>query len=93
MNEAEAFLGDDTATAPEFMRKLEESLYEAPRFHQQQLLPLDAQEMQVPPAPGENERLHGHSPKTRPLDPGPHFRVEVWRETKKGQRKIRIIRL
>lgn len=93
MSEAEAFLGDDAVNAPEFMRKLEKSLYEAPRFHQQQLLPLDELDMQVPSALREKGRLPQPAPKTTPLAPGPHFRVEVWRETKKGKRKIRIIQL
>lgn len=93
LNEAENFLGDDAATAPEFMRKLEESLHDAPRFHLQQLLPLDAQETEVPFPFGERERLPRPSQRSIPTAPGPHFRVEVWRETKRGQRKIRVVHL
>ena len=93
MIEAESFIGDDAATAPEFMQQLEKSLHEAPRFLQQQLLPLDAQEMDALSPFGEKGKSPRSSPKNTPTAPGPQFRVEVWRETKRGQRKIRVIKL
>lgn len=93
MSEAKDLLGDDAATAPEFMRKLEESLEQAPRFHQQQLLPLDALGMEDSLPSSEKGRLPRPSPKKPYLPPPLHFRVEVWRESKKGPRKIRVVQL
>lgn len=93
MREAEDLFGDDAATAPEFMRKLAESLEQAPRFHQQILLPLDALGMEDLLPISERGRLPHTSPKKPYLPPPPHFRVEVWRESKKGPRRIRVVKL
>ena len=93
ISEVEDLLGDEAATAPDFMRKLEESLKQAPLFHQQQLLPLDALGMDDSLPSSEKERLPRPSPKKTHLAPPPHFRVEVWRESKNGRRKIRVVQL
>lgn len=93
MSEAENFLGDDAAANPEFMLELEKSLELAPRFHQQQLLPLDERGIDDPLLHKEKERLPRPSPSGTNLAPPPHFRVEVWRESKKGLRKIRVVSL
>ena len=93
MSEAEALLGDDAATSPEFMRKLAESLEQAPRFHQQILLPLDALGPEDSLPRSEKEQLPRTFPKKPYLPPPLQFRVEVWRESKKGPRKIRVVQL
>lgn len=93
MFEVEALLGDEAATSPEFMRKLEESLEQAPRYHQQQLLPLDKPFMEDLGPSSEKGKLPRLSPNKPPAAPPPHFRVEVWRESKKGQRKVRVVQL
>jgi hypothetical protein len=93
MSEAEVFLGDEAATSPEFMQKLAESLEQAPRFHQQVLLPLDALGTEDSlPSSGKGQ-LPRTSPKRPYLPPPSQFRVEVWRESKKGPRKIRVVQL
>lgn len=93
IREVEALLGDEAATAPEFMRKLEESLKQAPRFHQQQLLPLDSASMEDLEPISDKGKLPRPFPKKLQLAPPPHFRVEVWRESKKGERKVRVVPL
>lgn len=93
MSEARDLVGDDAATVPEFMRKLEESLEQAPLFHQQQLLLLDVPGMEDSLPNSEKERLPRPSPKKPYLPPPLHLRVEVWRESKKGLRKIRVVQL
>jgi hypothetical protein len=93
MYEAESYFGDDAATSPEFMKKLEESLIQTPRFHQQIQLPLDTFESEGSLPSGEKGRLPRPS-HPKPVVPPPlAFRVEVWRDSKKEQRKIRVIQL
>lgn len=91
MHEAEALFGDDAATAPEFMKKLQESFEQTPQFPQQLPLPLDTLEQELP---GNNKERQPRPSRPKPSLPAPQqFRVEVWRESKKGQRRVRVIQL
>lgn len=93
MREAEVLFGDDAATAQEFMRKLEESFEQTPRFHQQLALPLDAIEQEgILPINGKDRQPRPSIPRTAQAPPL-QFRVEVWRESKQAQRKIRVVQL
>lgn len=88
MREAETLFGDDAATAPEFMQKLQESFEQTP---QQLPLPLDTLERELP---GSNKERLPRPSRPKPSLPAPQqFRVEVWRESKKGQRRVRVIQL
>lgn len=93
LSEAEVLLGDDAATSPEFMRKLADSLEQAPRFHQQILLPLDTFGTENSLPSSEKGQFPHTSPKKPYLPPPLQLRVEVWRESKKGPRKIRVVQL
>ncbi len=93
MNEAEALFGDDATTVPEFMQKLQESFEQTPRLPQQLPLSLDTLEQAVV-VPGSNKERSPRPSHPKPsLPPPQQFRIEVWRESKKGQRKIRVIQL
>lgn len=91
--EAEALFGDDATSVPEFMQKLEKSFEETPRFHQQLSLPLDPLDSStLLPASGKGRIPRPDRP--RPiLPPALQYRVEVWRESKKEERKIRVVEL
>ncbi len=93
MREAEALFGDEAANAPEFMQKLHESLEKTPLRHQQLPLLLDTpvQEEVVPD--GEKERQPRPSRQIPSVPLSQQLRIEVWRESKKGQRRIRVIQL
>lgn len=90
---AEAILGVEADSAPEIMRDLKKDFDRTPLFHQQlPLLPdVTEPEMEAP------ERGRKRAPQPFPLPPAAplpqHLRVEVWRESKNSQRKIRVIRL
>lgn len=88
MIEAEALFGEELLTEPDFAKSLRKSLAEAPRYPKQLPLPLD--DLSIDPTPVEKEgRRPPRAP--RPIDPPPlHLRVEIWRESKKGKRKIRV---
>ena len=91
IREAEALLGDEAQDSPEFMAKLSQSLAKAPIFHQQIPLPLEGGE-DVPTPPTDKDR--GPRRPYEPIWPPPtHFRVEVWRESKKKKKNIRVVTL
>jgi hypothetical protein len=94
MREAENFLGEEAATNPEFMQELKKSLEEIPRHPEQlPLLEPTEQDVELSPLDGEKKK-RSRSPSPIPMAPPPNqLRVEVWRDTKKGQKKIRIIQL
>ncbi|ADL55516.1 hypothetical protein [Gallionella capsiferriformans] len=93
MQEATLLLGEEAKTNPEFMRELEEALSKAPKFHEQ--LPLiDTTEQDSELQLDEKKEKPSRSPRPIPIAPPRNqFRVEVWRESKNSQRKMRIVQL
>jgi hypothetical protein len=93
---SEALFGDETLAAPEFMQKLHESLEQAPLFPQQLPLGLETYEEEItllsPPKGQVSRPSHPSFPKPN-LPPSQQFRVEVWRESKKGKREVRVTKL
>lgn len=94
MMRAEKLLGDEADAEPGFMRKLAEAFQRCPPYHQQQPFPfveLDGEpEPLLQPIPQSPRPL-----KSAPPDLGPplHWRVEVWRESKKKRKHTRIVKL
>jgi len=93
MQEAEALFGDEAADFPGFMCDLYKSLEQAPLLHQQLPLLPNAQEQDMELATGSKRRKSRPSPALPAVPQPQHLRVEVWRDSKKGQRKIRVIQL
>jgi hypothetical protein len=92
MREAELLLGEEVEGNPEFMRDLKASLNEAPKFPEQLPL-LDTTEQDSELHLGEKKK-GTRSPRQTPIaPPSNQFRVEVWRESKKGERKVRVVQL
>jgi len=93
MRESEVILGSEAETAPEFMDKLKESLEQTPLLPQQMELPLvsaEGEELIIDPKKQRKQRP------TQPKEPTPdpeQFRIEVWRESRKGKRKVRVVSL
>jgi len=89
MVEAERLIGEDSADSPAFMDALRDSLHSAPKHHLQTEFGLEISEY-AESAPEETE----HEPKVpqrrQPQAPFPHLRIEVWRESKKDIRKMRV---
>lgn len=91
MHEARALLGDDGAGSPDFMTALQSALRDAPRFPQQMPLPYELSDGEVieldrpqrPPVPSQ----------PRPAPPADHFRVEIWRDSKKSERHVTLTKL
>ena len=89
MIEAEKIIGADATDSPEFMDALLNSFRTAPKHHLQTELGLEIPEF-VEPRPEGME----HEPKSQvprpPVAPFPHLRIEVWRDSRGEERKIRI---
>lgn len=90
MTEAEKILGKEAASAPDFMQRLNAALLEAPVQAQQLFLSPDGDLAE--PAEGEPTKRSGPRPSNHvPVIPEMNqFRVEVWRESKRGKKQIRI---
>ena len=89
---AERLIGLEAATAPGFLESLVEALHNCPRFHEQSALLFEDEPEsyeEIADAPSKPT-----SPRPRPpLAPPLSFRVEVWRESKDDERRIRTVRL
>lgn len=93
MHEAEALFGDDAATAPEFMCDLQKAFSQTPLVHQQVPLLPDATEEEIELANG-NKPPKQRLPRPKSIAPPPQqLRVEVWRDSKNGEKKIRVVQL
>lgn len=90
--EAALLIGEEAMDSPRFMSSLAESLAQAPKFHEQVPLPLEVTDEVHQGAQPKKER-----PPRRPSAPTwplpSHFRVEVWRESKKQKKNHRIINI
>ncbi|MBW9242716.1 hypothetical protein [Pseudomonas paracarnis] len=93
MLEAEALFGDEAKSEPDFMDEMKKSFENTPLLAKQLNLPLNTFEQDVFLQISNKKRLP-HSPRPKPEPPiGQQFRVEVWRDSKKEKRKVRVIQL
>ena len=93
MLEAEVIFGDEAKSEPDFMNEMKNSFENTPLLAKQLTLPLNTFEQDVFLQISNKKRLP-HSPRPKPEPPiGQQFRVEVWRDSKKEKRKVRVIQL
>jgi len=93
MLKAELLLGDEVRSEPGFMLELKDSFESTPLLARQLDLPLSNLEqdsiLQI-----DNKMRKPRLPRPKPEPPmGQQFRVEVWRDSKKEKRRVRIIQL
>lgn len=93
MLKAEFILGDEARSESHFMAELKDS-FERTRLVARQLdLPLNSLGKDTIPQ-ADNKKRKPRLPRPEPELPiGQQFRVEVWRDSKKEKRKVRIIQL
>lgn len=91
MSEAEAILGEEMSLEPDFAESLRRSLVQAPLSPKQLGRTFEAMAIE----PLATEQKEGRSPRSpRPVYPPPlHLRAEVWRDSKNGNRKVRVTEL
>lgn len=93
MFKAELMFGDEAKSAPEFMNEMRSSLENTPLLATQLKLPLYTFENEALIQTISNKR-QPTTPRPKPEPPiGQQFRVEVWRDSKKDKRNVRIIEL
>lgn len=93
MLEAEAMFGEESDSEPGFMNEMKRSLENMPLLAQQLDLPLSAFEQDVLLKTSRKMSIPRPS-RPKPEPPlGQQFRVEVWRDSKKEKRKVRVIQL
>ncbi|MNR37188.1 hypothetical protein D3C85_1551850 [compost metagenome] len=85
--------GDEAKSEPDFMNEMKKSFENTPLLAKQLKLPLNTFEQDVFLQISNKKRLP-RSPRPKPEPPiGQQFRVEVWRDSKKEKRKVRVIQL
>lgn len=93
MLKAELMFGDEAKSAPEFMDEMRSSLENTPLLATQLKLPLYTFENEALIQSISNKR-QPTTPRPKPEPPiGQQFRVEVWRDSKKDKRNVRVIEL
>jgi len=93
MLEAEVIFGDEAKSEPDFMNEMKNSFENTPLLAKQLTLPLNTFEQDVF-LQISNKKHQPRSPRPKPEAPiGQQFRVEVWRDSKKEKRKVRVIQL
>jgi hypothetical protein len=93
MKESEAIFGTEAETSPDFMNEIKTSLEKTPLLPQQIQLPLVDLEGEPLSYEGEKQtKPKPYKPRT-PVPKSDLYRVEIWRENKKGKRNMRVISL
>lgn len=92
MIEAKLILGDDANSSPEFIQKLNEALALAPKYPKQESLFEVESELN-----GDNDekskKKPSRTPTPKPDIPINQFRVEIWRDSKRDKKNIRVSKL
>lgn len=95
MHESELIFGSEIDTVPGFVNDLRQSLEQTPRDLEQIQLPLvnSAGEVLLPTTEKREPKKERQSPKREPAPAPDQYRVEVWRESRRGKRNVRITSL
>lgn len=93
MIETEAIFGSEVDDTPGFMDDLRSSLEKTPLLPQQMQLPLVGSDGKEIIMEGEKQKTSTPSQPRTPAPIADQFRVEVWRESRKSKRNVRLISL
>jgi hypothetical protein len=95
MQEAGKMFGEEAKSEPGFMEQLHDALKQTPILPQQIQLSIDlevTEDMELPPSTQMPRQQKPPQPKAPPPQ-SQHLRVEVWRESKKSKRNVRVTKL
>lgn len=91
--QAEEILGDEASEVPGFFDALANAFRSCPRHHQQVQLPFD-ELVEMPPTETTGNGLpRAPRRRTPELLPPLHYRVEVWRESKRKRKQTKLTAL
>jgi hypothetical protein len=93
MIEAKLALGEEANTSPEFMQKLNEALESAPKYPKQEPL-FEETDIELDGVNNNGDKKKpSRAPTPKPDTPINQFRVEIWRESKRGKKNVKISEL
>jgi hypothetical protein len=92
MVKAKIILGEEADSSPEFVNDLKESLQHAPKDPEQLKFGLEDEEENPPPEKKDPKPRSSRTPQENPV-PTLHNHIEIWRETKKGKKEIRVTQI
>lgn len=87
---AETILGNDAHEVPGFLKTLSNAFRNCPRHPQQAQLPLDEFTEIIPPEVNGSELPKPRTRRAPDLPPPLHYRVEVWRESKRKRKQTKV---
>lgn len=89
--QARSILGDEVIVESGFLEDLKQALHGCPAFPTQMAMVFDDNHDSEQHLPGSKDPApRKRQPKFPGIPPGPQYRVEVWRESKKSKKKIRV---
>lgn len=89
--DVEKHFGEDALSSPEFMRRLKKEFEEAPPHPSQLNLHEGTWEECSPEQSARKKR--SRSPRSKPEPPSEHYRIEIWRESKKEKKSVRVTKV
>lgn len=89
MIEVQMLLGEDGESVPEFIRELRLQFENAPR-HPKQLSLIDEEWEECVGEPTDGKKRSPRTPSPKPIPLYQHYRIEIWRESKKDKKHVRV---
>lgn len=90
MIEVKTLFGEEGESVPEFIRELQLQFENAPRYPEQLSL-IDEEWEECAEEPTEGKKRTPRTP--RPIPIPQHYRIEIWRESKKDKKHVRVTNL
>ena len=92
MTEAKSMFGEEGDEVPDFISELNRQFKNAPRFPKQLSL-IDEEWEECFEKPIEHKKKTPRTPQPKPAPIPQQYRIEIWRESKKDQKRIKITKL
>ena len=89
MTEVRTLFGDEANEVPDFIRELKRQFENVPRFPKQLSL-IDEEWEECIEKPIRQDKKTPRSPLPKPTPMPHHYRIEIWRESKKDKKRIKI---
>lgn len=90
---AEAILSKYDNAPTELLEEIEKGFFTAPLFHQQIPLIEPEEDILIGDLSSSNKIPRNKSPLDGPKQPIDHFRIEIWRESRKDPKTVRILKV
>jgi hypothetical protein len=92
MLQVRTMLGEEGESVPEFIRELQHQLETVPRYPEQLSL-IDEEWEECTEKPPDGKKPKPQKPRPEPTPIPQHYRVEIWRASKKDKKRIKVTKL